>query len=232
MDEAGFVLALAGLISDPMCSVEIEQIVPEGHWRELVGAAMQSSGVKRAARLAAGLRGDEVPLKTRNTRLRSIFCSIVTENQQVPPPVYWPPAQLRLERDSLFPTTNKEAGSAIKTLFKDFLGEAAALRKVYEGADESLLSVFIENLMLLMQRYLWSVPCAYESLSDVSLYDHSRMTAALAALGEQDALFGGRRYFRRAGFHLHDQCRRRGQRPARSFLLPAIAERNPTSFDS
>ena len=55
MDEAGFVLALAGLISDPMCSVEIEQIVPEGHWRELVGAAMQSSGVKRAEETTAGL---------------------------------------------------------------------------------------------------------------------------------------------------------------------------------
>ena len=191
MDEAGFVSALAGLLCDPMCSAEIEQIVP-ALWRESVRKAVQSPNVQRAARLAASLRGDEVRLSKRDTRLRSIFYSIVSEkNQRAPQPMYWSPAELKLDDATIFPTLEAKSGDAIGKLFKNFLDKAAALRKVYEDADEKSGSVFIENLMLLMQGYLWSVPCAYASLPDVSLYDHSRMTAALASLESQDMLLVG-----------------------------------------
>ncbi len=44
------------------------------------------------------------------------------------------------------------------------------------------LPVFLEAMLDLLQRYTWCIPSAYyHSVPDVSLYDHSRMTAALAA---------------------------------------------------
>ena len=121
MDEAGFVSALAGLLCDPMCSAEIEQIVP-ALWRELVRKAVQSPNVQRAARLAASLRGDEVRLSKRDTRLRSSFYSIVSEkNQRAPQPMYWSPAELKLDDATIFPTLEAKSGDAIGKLFKIFL---------------------------------------------------------------------------------------------------------------
>ena len=142
MDEAGFVSALAGLLSDPMCSIELEQIVP-AFWREAVRTAVQSPNVQRAARLAAGLSGDEERLKKRDTRLRSIFYSIVSEkNQRAPQPMYWSPAKLRLDAAIIFPTPEAKSGDAIDKLFRKFLDKAAALRKVFEKADENSLRLY------------------------------------------------------------------------------------------
>jgi len=59
--------------------------------------------------------------------------------------------------------------------------EAEMLRDAH--AEEGDLSIYAENLLMLMQRYAWSIPSAYyQTTPDVSLYDHSRMTGALAAV--------------------------------------------------
>jgi CRISPR-associated protein Csm1 len=52
---------------------------------------------------------------------------------------------------------------------------------VYEPDGD--MDAYLESLLLLMQRTTWSVPAAYyKTTPDISLYDHSRTTAALAAL--------------------------------------------------
>ncbi len=61
------------------------------------------------------------------------------------------------------------------TLWRSFINQAGPL-----PADS--LPVYLEAMLDLLQRYTWCIPSAYyHSVPDVSLYDHSRTTAALAA---------------------------------------------------
>jgi CRISPR-associated protein Csm1 len=63
-----------------------------------------------------------------------------------------------------------------------FLSEARTLHDAHAPVGESL-PTYLEGFLLLMQRYTWSMPAAYyRNRPDVSLYDHSCMTAALAAV--------------------------------------------------
>jgi CRISPR-associated protein Csm1 len=89
---------------------------------------------------------------------------------------YLPLHELSLERDAIFP------GQAADN------GTVAAYEKLCEplrdAAQQSIPDgqAYLENLLSAMQRSTWSVPSAYyHSIPDVSLYDHSRMTSALAA---------------------------------------------------
>ncbi len=89
---------------------------------------------------------------------------------------YLPLKPLALERAAIF------AGDA---------GKDDLTRAQYEALRDELRRVarqeiadpqtYLENLLAAMQRFTWSIPSAYyHSVPDVSLYDHSRMTAALA----------------------------------------------------
>lgn len=61
------------------------------------------------------------------------------------------------------------------TLWRAFVGQVGKL------PDDSL-AVYVEGFLDLLQRYAWCVPSAYyRSVPDISLYDHARTTAALAA---------------------------------------------------
>jgi CRISPR-associated protein Csm1 len=182
--------ALAGLLHNPKCVSEIKQIVPE-HWRDEIRQYIESSFVKDAARLAAGLQNQEQASTSNTDKLISIFCSLHSEGSRAPKALYWPSTELQIKRDVLFPVEDKDGAKAMKDVWAEFLERATTLRDVYEGAGDEALPCFIENLMLLMQRYLWSMPCGLKSLPDVSIYDHSRMTAALAALESRDILLLG-----------------------------------------
>jgi CRISPR-associated protein Csm1 len=60
-------------------------------------------------------------------------------------------------------------------LWRSFIDQAGPL-----AADS--LPVYLEAMLDLLQRYTWCIPSAYyHSVPDVSLYDHSRTTGALAA---------------------------------------------------
>jgi CRISPR-associated protein Csm1 len=182
--------ALAGLLHNPIIVSEINQIVPD-HWRDAVHKHIESVVVQDAARLAAGLQIQEQASSLQNEKLVSIFCSLHPEGLRAPKTLYWPSGELKIEKDSLFPVAEKEAGSAQRETWQRFLKQAVTLREVYLNANDEALPFFIENLMLLMQGYLWSLPCGLSSLPDVSIYDHSRMTAALAALESKDILLVG-----------------------------------------
>jgi len=142
--------------------------------------------VALADRLSAGERADEKQKQPK--QLLSIFCRLETlspdgKPQRAPAPLYWPLKPLALEQDVLFPKTEcseSDVSHGYKTLWSGFQAEVKALQEAHEGNGS--LPIYLESLLLTMQRYTWCIPSAYyRSLPDVSLYDHSRMTAALAA---------------------------------------------------
>ncbi len=72
----------------------------------------------------------------------------------------------------------KPAKEEFGRLWQGFLKEADDRLKVGKGGDEE---AFLEALYALLQEYTWCVPSAYaKHVSDVSLFDHARTTAALA----------------------------------------------------
>ncbi len=108
-------------------------------------------------------------------QLISIFCQI---GEQPPPQMVWPLRDVRLSEDAIFPRQELPGAD-----------EKAAYRKLWQGFERAVdhlpgddLPTYVEGMLYAMQRYAWSVPGAfYRSVPDVSLYDHSRTTAALAA---------------------------------------------------
>jgi len=98
---------------------------------------------------------------------------------------YLPLKPLALQRETIFPQRalfdENEVWKVYRKLWADFEREAATLKQVHEfGGD---VGAYLESMFLLMQRYFWSVPSAYyKSIPDISLFDHSRMTAALAVV--------------------------------------------------
>lgn len=147
------------------------------HDRPLQG--YETKVVALADRLSAGER---IPTEEEGPRqLRSIFCALRTDDQSAPEK-YWPLSSLRMDEQALFPGPamgEEAAKQAYSRLWEDFSTDAAALRDAHQSGEN--LPVYLESLLLLLQRYTWCVPSAYwRALPDVSLYDHSRTTAALA----------------------------------------------------
>ena len=125
--------------------------------------------------LSAGER--DKPAETeRVPQLVSIFCNLGEEGAG---DLYWPLTPLRLDRKVVFPSRQLAPAareSGYRLLYEEFLTWAEKARDIRD------LVCFIEQYMGLLQRYTWCVPSAFfGSKPDVSLYDHSRMTAALAA---------------------------------------------------
>lgn len=186
MKQAGYVRALAGLLSDPIFDSEFEKIVP-GKWKGEIAALRKDDAGKSAAKRAAGLN-EEMDNSSRAVKMSSIFCSIHADKAK-PEKVYLPLNELKLDEQSLFPAPDVNAPG--NDVWQNFLKEAVKLGEVYRDADDISLPIFIEALMTLMQRFLWSKPCAYKSLADISLYDHARLTGALAALQSEEVLLVG-----------------------------------------
>lgn len=140
-----------------------------------------SKVVALADRLASGERADETDKQPRN--LLSIFCQIGQDDGQRPQAAYLPLHPLALEQGTLFPSSKYQDDSAAYTaLWEAFARDAEALR------DLGDIPAYLESLFHLLYRYTWCVPSAYyRSTPDISLYDHSRVTAAVAAcLADQD----------------------------------------------
>ncbi|HHW86640.1 MAG TPA: type III-A CRISPR-associated protein Cas10/Csm1 [Chloroflexi bacterium] len=138
-----------------------------------------------AAERNDGLRDDQ-PRVEHPRQLLSIFCQLRADEQTLPADQrrYLPLQPLRLEEDTLFPKDDlspDEVWRSYETLWNTFRQEAELLRDAHAEAGD--LRAYLESMLLLLQRYTWCVPSAYYgSLPDISLYDHSRMTAALAAV--------------------------------------------------
>lgn len=144
--------------------------------------------VTLADRLSAGERvreaGDEARRTVHPRQLLSIFCSVqIPDAEAAPADAYLPLEPLQLRRPVLFPgpaRAEDDVWHDYERLWQAFCREAAELREAHEGQGD--IAVYLESLQLRLQRYTWCVPSAYfGARPDVSLYDHGRMTGALAA---------------------------------------------------
>jgi CRISPR-associated protein Csm1 len=158
----------------------VEQFVP-APFRQ-VGAAIlfhhnpQDEHARRLAladRLAAANERQKSP-DQHPKALISVFSTIGTTHTERQ---YVPLHALELTSAALFPAKNTIAGEKeYQTLWKEFSDQAQQL------SEETDLATYVEALQGLMQRYCWCIPSAYYgSEPDISLYDHSRVTAALTA---------------------------------------------------
>ena len=135
---------------------------------------------------------DENPRVQHPQQLLSIF-SVLDADGIKPSESQWrylPLRPLTVERDVLFPQKEAEGEDvwrAYARLWEAFAREVEQLNAAHNQAPD--LRSYLESVLLLMQRYLWCVPSAYyKSLPDISLYDHSRITAALAAVLNRDTV--------------------------------------------
>lgn len=141
-----------------------------------------------ADHLSAGERSDDTAddTKARTTHPRqliSIFCSLTGPDGEKTGTAYLPLKALRIDRDVIFPAPGEigDIWQAYRALWNEFTAEAARLREAHEGSDD--LAMYTESMQLLLQRFTSCIPSAYyKTRPDVSLYDHSRMTAALATI--------------------------------------------------
>ncbi|MXZ21138.1 MAG: type III-A CRISPR-associated protein Cas10/Csm1, partial [Caldilineaceae bacterium SB0665_bin_25] len=175
-----------------------EQYIPEP-WRSnvknLAGnhhrpQSREDQIVALADMLSAGERNDgtedENPRVQHPQQLLSIFSVLEADGirQSESERRYLPLRPLAVERNVLFPqkeAEDEEGWHAYAKLWESFERDLKRLKAAHD-ADPDLPS-YLESLLLLMQRYLWCVPSAcYRNLPDISLYDHGRTTAALAAV--------------------------------------------------
>jgi len=77
-------------------------------------------------------------------------------------------------KDQLDPKEGELLTGCYKSLWNDFEREFRLL-------PNGNISVFTESLLYLMEKYTWCIPSSTMDLPDISLFDHSRTTAAIAA---------------------------------------------------
>lgn len=130
-----------------------------------------------ARRLSAGVT--KLDPKTPALPLKSIFCDLKADDMNGTPDLFWPALPLTMKHESLFPVAKPDdAVQRLKQLQNDFDDQATPLLAQLTGDLEN--ERLLESLLMLMQRYLTAVPAA--DAHDTSLYDHARMTGALAAV--------------------------------------------------
>jgi len=171
----------------------LREFVPESWRADLSGIAYHHQPRNLAERwiqiadwLSSAERsnGDDEDENARTPILQSIFSRIELNGKKTEKTSYWHLAQLDVnDKDKLFPTVTLDT----KNWHKDYLAlweqfsEQCRQRDI--TSDSSLSPVaYLENLLGVLQVFTWCMPSAYwKSVPDVSLYDHLRTTAAIAA---------------------------------------------------
>lgn len=139
-----------------------------------------------ADRLSSGERDSETGdgRDAQPMQLLPIFCSLEEDGVKAPTAIYLPLKELSIDHETLFPAEALPPAAVWKQydrLWKDFTAEADKLRQSF--SDQDAHELYLEALLPLWQRFTWSMPSAYyKSRPDISLYDHGRMTGALAAI--------------------------------------------------
>lgn len=149
---------------------------PEGKGHETFPVQV----VQLADRLSAGEREKRDEEGHEPPQMASPFSRLGPSPAQL---AWLPVGPLKLDKN-LSPKPNhlseNELKSVYKGLWEDFRNEADKLRKLHEANPN--LDTYIANMLDLLFRYTWCVPSAfYYDVPDVSLYDHLRTTAAIAA---------------------------------------------------
>lgn len=140
-----------------------------------------SSGVDRTQQEGQQDAKDESNENTyKTTQMRSIFESIVKENNNNAFQYkYFLPIKPLILDNSVFPTESK-GNINYSTLWSDFENEFNNLISQNQNISNQNFNAFAESLLNLMHKYLTFVPSSTQHLPDVSLYDHSKTTAAFA----------------------------------------------------
>ena len=213
----------------------VRQYVPE-QWREhlypvmghhdkpLTGQATKV--VALADRLSAGEREEKQTAQPK--QLLSIFCRLESDGGKAPEERYWPLKPLALQDNVIFP--GDEGDADYTDLWRGFEREAQLLHDAHtDGGD---LAAYLESMLLLMRQYTWCIPSAYyRSVPDVSLYDHSRTTAALVACLHEvpettlDALLKALADWHKA----RKEAERQGRDP-KTVSPPAVLEQTETAL--
>jgi CRISPR-associated protein Csm1 len=145
----------------------VTRSVPEA-WRDRI--------VALADRLSAAER--KGAWEAADRQLHAILGRVSLDEEPRTSEQVWPLAPLALEEDTLFPRDPVDSTAetrAYRALWDGFVAAVEAL----PGDD---LPTYVTGLFHALRRFTWCVPGAYyRSKPDVSLYDHSRTTAALAA---------------------------------------------------
>ena len=155
-----------------------EKAPAQGHWLSQV--------VELADKLSAGERAD-LPDESQRLpqQLVTIFDRLSLDASAVMTHWHYLPLKpLALANNLIFPSEAMPSGDQGQA-YQD-LCETLHVAAKQDSADNE---TYLENLLAAMERAAWCIPAAfYHSIPDVSLYDHSRMTAALAVcLAELDA---------------------------------------------
>lgn len=142
--------------------------------------------IKEANSLASGMdRESSIALKDakdetnwdayKNKRMTSILETIHLSQQEIDKRKNWyeqPVEKLTLHK-SFFPKQNHHSAPDYAKLWDEFVND-------FKFIQASTYEAFSETLLNLLFRYTSTVPASTINFSDVSLYDHSKMTAALA----------------------------------------------------
>jgi CRISPR-associated protein Csm1 len=140
--------------------------------------------VALADKLSAGERSDLEQNEKASfpMQLLSIFDQIrLNEKPPGGDKHYLPLAELALKEETLFPGGALPESDQRQAYQKLVDGLEKVSRYARENLSKSL-PAYLEQMLAALQQTTWCVPSAYyHSLPDVSLYDHSRMTAAIAA---------------------------------------------------
>jgi len=160
-------------------------------WQEaLAGAALHHRPEGRLATLVA--LGDRLSSGEREKRegsaperLEAVLTRVrLSDDQSTAKPAYLPLRPLCVDKDTIFPTCDAPGGSlrdAYAALWQGLSNQLRELRNIAEGEGVDRRA-YLDTLLDVMRTFTWCVPsAAYRAVPDVSLYDHSRMTAALAA---------------------------------------------------
>lgn len=138
-----------------------------------------------ASKLSAGEQADQTQNAPKNQppqQMISIFDRISVSGEPRKEDFhYLPLAPLALDKNVIFAKTAKPKESQTAT-YEALLEELE--NAVVQAHDDD--ETYLENLLAVMQRTTWCAPSTYsQSQLDVSLYDHNRMTAALAVCLEE-----------------------------------------------
>lgn len=110
-------------------------------------------------------------------QLVSIFDHVTFGDHKRTEEHFLPLSPLSLNAVGEYTKSDKKPVANILKQYDDLRDEIEKALKQDSADDES----YLEGILAAMQKYAWCVPSAfYHSIPDVSLYDHSRMTAALA----------------------------------------------------
>jgi len=141
-----------------------------------------------ADRMAAGER-EPMQAQTRppwESQLLTVFSRLSLDGTGTAPDGYYPLRPLELERDVIFPQGERWSPEECHRGYLElWQGFEQSVDRIPEGSFDR----YLETLYHLLQRYCWCVPsAAYQQTPDVSLFDHSRLTCAVATCLYHDGL--------------------------------------------